>query len=137
MPSNRQTSRHRTRYRGQAIKRGYDAVPSIDDVTAKRNMLDQLDRMQRELIKLFSKPPVKVDHGHIVRDEESGQPVLDYSLVIAAITAANGLVGQIAKLRGVYAPTASRQDVFTHDAFAEAMQQLTSEIEELEKQKGQ
>lgn len=112
----------------RAIERGYAAIPTEDDVAAKRNELDKLNRIERVLLSILTKPAPKVDHGHVVIDESTGEPVPDRTLSVAAANALRAVTAERSKLRGLYPAAASRAEEFSHEAFMAEFKRLESEV---------
>lgn len=111
-----------------AVARHAKTIPVelIKDV--KDRMLAQLDYYDRRLREAINaKHYVVTQTGRVVLGPD-GRPLEDYGPMIQAIRAGVQVFGERARVWGAYAPTQSRVDVITRDAFMEDFAKLEAEV---------
>lgn len=117
------------------IERAIAAVP-VEAVERLRALeLERLDMMWQAAIEVLRRQHVTVSDGRIVKDDYD-EPILDDDPILRAMDRLLKIQDRRAKLLGLDAPTRSRMEVVTHDAFAEAMRTLEAEVGDLESQLG-
>jgi DNA-binding CsgD family transcriptional regulator len=114
----------------RAVQRGMEVTPSEDQHKARRLELAKLDRIEDHLLKVMQCEHVSVSQGRVAMLDDS--PVRDDSTGIQAALALLRVQDRRSKLLGLDEPTKTQTDVFTHDAFVEAFQQLEREVQEQE-----
>ena len=108
------------------------ATDKLDDV--KKEIFEQLDFYERELVALLRRPHYVVSQkGELVTGPD-GEYLIDDAPIIASISTALKVIRERSRLLGLDAPTQSvqRVEVITHDAFMVGLERLEAEVKALE-----
>lgn len=95
--------------------------------------LDELDEQRQQIRLLMSRRHQVVSQGRIVRDEE-GHALDDDGFQLACHDRLLRIAERRAKLLGMTAPARARVEVLTRDKWQEAMESLTRELTDLDRQ---
>lgn len=95
--------------------------------------LDDLDEQRQQIRLLMSRKHPVVSQGRIVRDED-GRPLEDDGFQLACHDRLLKVAERRAKLLGMTAPSRARIEVLTRDKWQEAMESLTRELSDLDRQ---
>lgn len=77
-------------------------VAAVADYRAEQ--LDRLDRLVREASAVLARDHVTVSHGKVIRDEQTGKPLLDDGPKLAAIRELRAIEAQRTDLLGTKTP---------------------------------
>ena len=117
---------------GARVQRGLALVPSEDVKERKRLDLDQLDRIEAHLLGVMERDHIKVDHGKVIRDDETGNRILDDGPGVTAAGALLRVQERRSRLMGMDAPTRATVQVITEDLVDEEISRLESQLAERE-----
>jgi hypothetical protein len=112
----------------QRVRRAIASVPYEAVEELRRVELESLDELEQRVREVLVRAHVKIDHGRVIRDEDTGAPMLDDAPVLAAAQQLLRIKDMRAKLTGAYAPTKSAVTVITEDAVDAAIRDLESEL---------
>ena len=125
-----------------AVQRGIREIPTEGAKEAKRIELAKLDTMEQVAWNILeSLHYVLIESGPrageiIYHPDTPDEPLADPTPVLAAMAALARAGERRAKLLGLDEPARARVDVVTHDAFAQAVEELEAEVAELETSAG-
>ena len=89
--------------------------------------LQRLDLLMTEAWTVLKRAHVTVSHGRVIRDEETGEPLLDDSPVLQAIDRVLKIQERRSKLLGLDAPT--KVEAITIDSLDAEIAKLAAELE--------
>jgi len=118
----------------QAVRRYASSIAEEKLADVRKEVLEQLDMFERELVALLRRPHyVVTKDGDLVKGPD-GEYLIDDAPIIASISTALKVIRERARLLGLDAPAQSvqRVEVITHDAFMAGLERLERELAELE-----
>jgi len=118
----------------QAVRRYASSIADEKLADVRKEVLEQLDMLERELVALLRRPHYVVSQSGKLVTGPDGEYLIDDAPIIASISTALKVIRERARLLGLDAPAQSvqRVEVITHDAFMAGLERLERELAELE-----
>jgi len=92
--------------------------------TIRQTQLTSLLRQKRVVLGIMATPNYKVDHGRVVMDPFTQQPVIDKDLVLKASAELRRIEDAISRLTGTRAPVVHEVHEITEDAIDAEIRRL-------------
>lgn len=93
----------------------------------REETLRTLDLLMVEAWAVLRREHITVSHGRVIRDDETGDKILDDGPTLQAMDRISRLLDQRSKLRGEYAPI--KVEAMSIDALDQAIAELAAELE--------
>lgn len=114
----------------KAVQRAFASIPTEEAVEAKRQELDKLDRIERHLLGVMEREHIKVDHGKVIRDDETGERILDDGPGVQAASTLLRVQERRTRLLGTDAPQRQVTTVITESIVDAEIARLERELAE-------
>ncbi len=111
------------------VQRAIAAVPveAVNQIRAVE--LDRLDDAFRGAYRLMHTDQVKVDHGKVVRDDVTGEPIIDHTLKLSALRSLLRIAeGRRRLIPHLEAPKTATLTVMTEDVVDAQIRELEAEL---------
>ena len=114
------------------VQRGFAQIPSDEAKQQKSLELAKLDRIEAHLLGVMERDHIKVDHGKVIRHDETDLPILDDGPGVQAAGSLLRVQERRSRLMGLDAPTRATVQVITEDLVDEEISRLESQLAERE-----
>lgn len=94
----------------------------------REETLRTIDLLMVEAWTVLRRQHITVSHGRVIRDDDTGEKILDDGPTLQAMDRISRLLDQRSKLRGEYAPV--KVEAITLDALDRAIAELAAELDE-------
>ena len=113
------------------IKYGEQAQPPQSPDTLKQGQIRSLMRQKRIVLGVIAHPAHKVDHGRVVIDPLTSQPMVDQEMILKASAELRRIEEAVMRLAGTRAPVVHEVHEITEEAIDAEYQRLITSLPRL------